>query len=80
MLAPRVLPPSRDVGMYATPLKCRHLFACYRQSPDNAHSVAFCQGSNSPSLIEDETFNESDIINNSINYENGQEAKLFESG
>ncbi|GFY14488.1 uncharacterized protein TNCV_1315421 [Trichonephila clavipes] len=44
-----------------------------KQSPDNAHSVAFSQRSCSPHLIEDETFNESDIINNLIDYENGQE-------
>ncbi|GFX59125.1 uncharacterized protein TNCV_936401 [Trichonephila clavipes] len=31
-------------------------------------------------LIEDETFNDSDIINNLINYEDGQEARFFESG
>ncbi|GFW44608.1 hypothetical protein TNCV_4481531 [Trichonephila clavipes] len=34
----------------------------------------------SPRLIEDETFNDSDIINNLINYEDGQEAGFFESG
>ncbi|GFV09547.1 uncharacterized protein TNCV_3159441 [Trichonephila clavipes] len=41
--------------------------------PDNAHSVAFSQHSSSPRLIEDETFNDRDIINNLINYEDGQE-------
>ncbi|GFV48643.1 uncharacterized protein TNCV_292561, partial [Trichonephila clavipes] len=56
------------------------LFICYIQSPDNAHSVVFSQCSSSPRLIEDETFNDSDIINNLINYEDGQEARLFESG
>ncbi|GFW41121.1 DUF5641 domain-containing protein [Trichonephila clavipes] len=34
----------------------------------------------SPRLIEDETFNGSDIINNLINYEDGEEARFFESG
>ncbi|GFW11639.1 hypothetical protein TNCV_42741 [Trichonephila clavipes] len=48
--------------------------------PDNAHSVAFCQRSSSWSLIEDETFNDSDIINNLINCEDGQEARFFENG
>ncbi|GFW48767.1 glutamate receptor 3 [Trichonephila clavipes] len=33
-----------------------------------------------PTLIEDETFNDSDIINNLINYEDGQEARFFEIG
>ncbi|GFY34870.1 hypothetical protein TNCV_154431 [Trichonephila clavipes] len=42
---------------------------CYKQSPDNAHSVAFSQRSSSPRLIEGGTFNDSDIINNLINYE-----------
>ncbi|GFX00203.1 hypothetical protein TNCV_296921 [Trichonephila clavipes] len=40
------------------------LFICYKQSPDNALSVAFSQCSCSARLIEDETFNDSDIINN----------------
>ncbi|GFV64589.1 HTH_48 domain-containing protein [Trichonephila clavipes] len=31
-------------------------------------------------LIEDETFNDNDIINNLIDYERGQEARFFESG
>ncbi|GFW55605.1 uncharacterized protein TNCV_119891 [Trichonephila clavipes] len=56
------------------------LFICYKQSPDNAHSVALSQRSSSPCLIEDETFNDSDIINNLINYEDGQEAGFFETG
>ncbi|GFX43420.1 uncharacterized protein TNCV_4874401 [Trichonephila clavipes] len=55
------------------------LFICYKQSPDNAHSVAFPQRSSSPRLIEDETFNYSDFINNLIDYEDGQEAGFFES-
>ncbi|PRD18953.1 UNVERIFIED_CONTAM: hypothetical protein NCL1_58925 [Trichonephila clavipes] len=49
------------------------LFICYKQSPDNAHSVAFFQRSCSPRLIEDETFNDSDNMNNLIDYEGGQE-------
>ncbi|GFU39415.1 uncharacterized protein TNCV_3454571 [Trichonephila clavipes] len=56
------------------------LFICYKLSPDNAHSVAFSQHSSNLRLIEDETFNDSDIINNLINYEDGQEARFFESG
>ncbi|GFV01079.1 hypothetical protein TNCV_1010001 [Trichonephila clavipes] len=42
--------------------------------------VAFSQRSSSPRLIEDETFNDSDIINNLINYEDGQVARFLESG
>ncbi|GFS57879.1 uncharacterized protein TNCV_2909621 [Trichonephila clavipes] len=49
------------------------LFICYKQTPDNAHSVAFTQCSSSPRLIEDETFIDSDIINNLIDYEDEQE-------
>ncbi|GFS90720.1 uncharacterized protein TNCV_3771431 [Trichonephila clavipes] len=49
------------------------LLICYKQSPDNAHYVAFSQPSSSPCLIEDETFYDSDIINNLIDYEDGQE-------
>ncbi|GFV51825.1 uncharacterized protein TNCV_1321811 [Trichonephila clavipes] len=49
------------------------LFICYKQSPDNAHSVAFSQRSSSPHLIEDETFNDSGVMNNLIDYEDGQE-------
>ncbi|GFX52014.1 uncharacterized protein TNCV_4653431 [Trichonephila clavipes] len=37
------------------------------------HSVAFSQHSSSPHLIEDETFNDSGIINNLVDYEDGQE-------
>ncbi|GFX12309.1 uncharacterized protein TNCV_63551 [Trichonephila clavipes] len=44
-----------------------------RESPDNAHSVAFSQRSSSPHLVEDETFNDNDIINNSMDYEDGHE-------
>ncbi|GFY19588.1 transposable element Tcb2 transposase [Trichonephila clavipes] len=49
------------------------LLICYKQSPDNAHSVAFSQRSSSPRLIEEEPFNDGDIINNLIDYEDGQE-------
>ncbi|GFX53712.1 uncharacterized protein TNCV_1596581 [Trichonephila clavipes] len=49
------------------------LLICYKQSPGNAHSVAFSQRSSSPRLIEHETFNDSDIINNLMDYEDGQE-------
>ncbi|GFV35369.1 transposable element Tcb1 transposase [Trichonephila clavipes] len=35
---------------------------------DNACSVAFSQRASSPRLIEDETFNDSDVINNLIDY------------
>ncbi|GFU88123.1 hypothetical protein TNCV_1336921 [Trichonephila clavipes] len=56
------------------------LFICYKQSPDNEHSVAFYRRSSSLHLIEDETFDDSDIINNLINYEDEQEARIFESG
>ncbi|GFW89897.1 uncharacterized protein TNCV_2979931 [Trichonephila clavipes] len=49
------------------------LFICYKQSPDNAHSVAFSQRSSSPHLLEEETFNDSDIINNLMENEDGQE-------
>ncbi|GFU38426.1 hypothetical protein TNCV_2433861 [Trichonephila clavipes] len=42
-------------------------------SPNNERSVAFSQRSSSPRLIEDETFNDSDTINNLIDNEDGQE-------
>ncbi|GFX20927.1 uncharacterized protein TNCV_79821 [Trichonephila clavipes] len=35
--------------------------------------VAFSQRSSSPRLIEEENFNDSDIVNNLIDYEDGQE-------
>ncbi|PRD28389.1 UNVERIFIED_CONTAM: hypothetical protein NCL1_32536 [Trichonephila clavipes] len=72
----RVQPPPRDAGVYVTPLKCRHfktLCSFVINTPDNANSVAFSQCSSSPRLIEDETFNDSVIINNLIDYEDGQE-------
>ncbi|GFW39412.1 uncharacterized protein TNCV_1833951 [Trichonephila clavipes] len=49
------------------------LLICYKQSPDNAHSIAFSQRSSSTRLIEDETFNDIDIMNNLTEYEDGQE-------
>ncbi|GFX53340.1 DUF4817 domain-containing protein, partial [Trichonephila clavipes] len=49
------------------------LFICYKQSPDNAHLNVFSQHSGSPRLIEDETLNDSDIINNLMDYEDEQE-------
>ncbi|GFV06876.1 hypothetical protein TNCV_2261771 [Trichonephila clavipes] len=74
----------REAELYVTEtelLKLRDaLFICYKQSPDNVHSVAYSQRSSSPRLIEDETFNNSDIINYLINYEDGQEFRFFESG
>ncbi|GFY21310.1 hypothetical protein TNCV_3993541 [Trichonephila clavipes] len=47
------------------------MFTCYKQSSDNAHSVASSQRSSSLRLFVDETY--SDIINNLIDYEDGQE-------
>ncbi|GFU57271.1 uncharacterized protein TNCV_3634611 [Trichonephila clavipes] len=72
--APRVLPPpvAGLNGFGSTTLQDA-LFVCYKQSPDNAHSVAFSQRSSSPRLIEYETFNESHIVNNLIDYEDEQE-------
>ncbi|GFV73133.1 uncharacterized protein TNCV_3665501 [Trichonephila clavipes] len=49
------------------------LFICYKKSPDNDHSVAFYQRCSSPYLIEDETFNDRDFINNLTDFEDGQE-------
>ncbi|GFX14178.1 uncharacterized protein TNCV_1766721 [Trichonephila clavipes] len=49
------------------------LFICYKQSPDNARSVASSQRANSPRLIEDETLNDSGIISNLIDDVDGQE-------
>ncbi|GFW61458.1 uncharacterized protein TNCV_347061 [Trichonephila clavipes] len=49
------------------------LFVGYKQSLDNARSIAFSQRTSSTCLIEDETFNDSDLINNLIDYEVGQE-------
>ncbi|GFS51398.1 uncharacterized protein TNCV_548761 [Trichonephila clavipes] len=75
-LSPQSPAPLRDAGVYVTPQKCSHfktLCSFVIKSPDNAHSVAFSQRSISPRLIEDETFNDSDIINNLINFEDGQE-------
>ncbi|GFW17532.1 uncharacterized protein TNCV_2650901 [Trichonephila clavipes] len=49
------------------------LFICYKQSLDSANSIAFSQRTSGTHLIEDETFNDSDIINCLIDYEDGQE-------
>ncbi|GFT23447.1 uncharacterized protein TNCV_2017011 [Trichonephila clavipes] len=49
------------------------LFIYYKQSPDNACLVAFSQFASSPCLIEEEIFNDSEFINNLIDYEDGQE-------
>ncbi|GFU77560.1 uncharacterized protein TNCV_3499331 [Trichonephila clavipes] len=52
------------------------LFIGYRQSLDNARvpllSLSLSQRTSSTHLIEDEIFNDNDIINNWINYEGGQ--------
>ncbi|PRD23848.1 UNVERIFIED_CONTAM: hypothetical protein NCL1_45296 [Trichonephila clavipes] len=55
-------PQSPGVVRYATAM-CIYtlqdaLFICYKQSPDNARSVAFSQRANSPRLIEDKTLND----------------------
>ncbi|GFU34767.1 hypothetical protein TNCV_2319731 [Trichonephila clavipes] len=49
------------------------MFICYEQSLDNARSIAYSQRTGSTHLIEDETFNDSDIINNSRDYIDEQE-------
>ncbi|GFU03165.1 hypothetical protein TNCV_2720711 [Trichonephila clavipes] len=50
-----------------------------RKSLYNAHSTAVSQRTSSTHLIENETFNDSDIINNLIDYEDGHDT-LFEIG
>ncbi|GFW33496.1 uncharacterized protein TNCV_2210311 [Trichonephila clavipes] len=72
-------PESRSCGdvryataMYIYTLQDAHFF-CYKQSPYNARSVAFSQSANSPRMIEDETLNNRGIINNLIDYVDGQE-------
>ncbi|GFV53164.1 hypothetical protein TNCV_3705351 [Trichonephila clavipes] len=49
------------------------LFISYKLSVDNARSIDLSRRSSSTYLIEDETFNNSDIINNFIDYEDGPE-------
>ncbi|GFU69529.1 uncharacterized protein TNCV_1350891 [Trichonephila clavipes] len=49
------------------------LFVGYKQSHDNARSIDLSLPTNSTHMIEDETFNDSDIINNLIDYEDRQE-------
>ncbi|GFS94001.1 uncharacterized protein TNCV_4480511 [Trichonephila clavipes] len=68
-------PPLCGGLRYATEMQTLHdaLFICYKQSLDNAHSVPFSQLSSSPLLIQDDTFNDSDIINNLTDYREGQE-------
>ncbi|GFV54576.1 uncharacterized protein TNCV_955571 [Trichonephila clavipes] len=86
--APRVLPPvagpsgfgfTEMPSIYLPVVKRRMLGPRLkiRQSPDNAHSVDFSQRSSSPCLIEDETFNDSVIMNNLMHYEAGQEEPDF---
>ncbi|GFV70774.1 uncharacterized protein TNCV_1946841 [Trichonephila clavipes] len=79
-LAPRVLPP-RDVEVKVTPLKCRHFKTLYafviKSLPTKRIQFAFSQRSSSPHLTEGKTFSDSDIINNLIDYEDGQEEPDF---
>ncbi|GFW93975.1 hypothetical protein TNCV_4812931 [Trichonephila clavipes] len=49
------------------------LFVGYKQSIDNARTIAFSQSTSSTHLIGEETFNDNDIINNLIDYEDGNE-------
>ncbi|GFV79606.1 hypothetical protein TNCV_1724311 [Trichonephila clavipes] len=48
------------------------MFICYKQSLDNARSIALYQRTGSTHLIEDETFNDIDIISNFIDYKERQ--------
>ncbi|GFT79110.1 uncharacterized protein TNCV_3094651 [Trichonephila clavipes] len=69
-------PPPLFRGIrYATEMQTLQdaLFICYKQSSDSTHSVAFSQHSSNQRLIEDKTFNDNDIINNLIDYEDGPE-------
>ncbi|GFX53753.1 hypothetical protein TNCV_1596991 [Trichonephila clavipes] len=45
----------------------------YEQSLDKARSITFSQRSSSKRLLEDETFNDNEVINNFIDYEEQQE-------
>ncbi|GFW52184.1 uncharacterized protein TNCV_2426311 [Trichonephila clavipes] len=58
--------------MYIRTLQDARLIG-YKQSLDNTRSIAFSQHTSSTHLIDDETFNDSDIINTLIDYEDGQE-------
>ncbi|GFT33092.1 uncharacterized protein TNCV_1264581, partial [Trichonephila clavipes] len=78
---PRVLPPPRGrscegvryaIAMYMHTLQ-DVLFNSYKQSTDNARSFAFSQRTDSPRLIKNETFNGRDVINNLMDYEDGEE-------
>ncbi|GFW11375.1 uncharacterized protein TNCV_3808951 [Trichonephila clavipes] len=59
-------------GVYLYTLQYALLIG-YEHSLDNARFIAFSQRHSSTHLIEDETFNDSDIINNLKDYEDGQE-------
>ncbi|GFW09778.1 uncharacterized protein TNCV_868401 [Trichonephila clavipes] len=48
------------------------LLTGYKQSFDNARSIAFFERTSSTHLIEDETVNDSGIINNLVDYEDRQ--------
>ncbi|GFW30717.1 uncharacterized protein TNCV_4088371 [Trichonephila clavipes] len=51
------------------------LFIGYKHYLDNASSIAFSQRNSSTHLIEDEIFNDRDIINNLVDYEDGYSLK-----
>ncbi|GFW85135.1 uncharacterized protein TNCV_3248751 [Trichonephila clavipes] len=68
-------------------LQCTYIhFICYKESPNNARSVAFSQRACSPRLIDDETLNDCGIMNNLIDCVDGQELdflraeKIYEGG
>ncbi|GFX98506.1 hypothetical protein TNCV_4002751 [Trichonephila clavipes] len=63
--------------MYAHTLQDAQLIG-YKKSPDSgARFIAFSQSTSSRHLLEDETFNDSYIINNLIDYEDGYEEPDF---
>ncbi|GFW57964.1 hypothetical protein TNCV_1419111 [Trichonephila clavipes] len=49
------------------------LFIGYKQSLDNPRSIAFSQRTSNTHLIKDETFNDSNTVNDLKGYENGHE-------
>ncbi|GFT52952.1 hypothetical protein TNCV_1460521 [Trichonephila clavipes] len=53
------------------------LFIGYKHSLDNVRSVVFSQSTSSTHLIEDEIFNDRDIMNNLVDYEDEQEEPDF---
>ncbi|GFV85503.1 uncharacterized protein TNCV_3773271 [Trichonephila clavipes] len=63
----------KRMGARLRKLKTMNRGKNYQTSTDKANSVAFSQRSSSPRLVEDETFDDSDIINNSMDYEDEQE-------